>query len=175
MQEITLAPLTDSPAIRAALCEMMIEAVASGASVSFMHPLAQGEADAFWRNSLADAASGKKIVLGAFEDTMLIGTFTLVLELPPNQPHRADLAKLIVRNSHRGRGIGTALMLEAERLAIARGRTLLVLDTAIDGGPWQMYEGLGYQLAGIIPGYSYTPHGILTAVKIYWKQIGDRE
>lgn len=175
MQEVTLTPLADRPAIRAALSEMMIEAVASGASVSFMHPLAPEEADAFWRDALADAASGKKIVLGAFEDTRLIGTFTLVLGLPPNQPHRADLAKLIVRNSHRGRGIGTALMLEAERLAIAHGRTLLVLDTAIDGGPWQMYEGLGYRLAGIIPGYSYTPHGTLTGVKIYWKQIGGKE
>lgn len=174
MPDITLAPLHDTPSIRAALCDLLIEAVANGASVSFMHPLAMDEADAFWRDSLAAAANGKRIVLGAFDGESLVGTFTLQLELPPNQPHRGELAKLIIRISHRGRGIGTALMLEAERLAIERGRTLLVLDTAVDGGPWPMYEGLGYELAGIIPDYALKPHGGLTAAKIYWKRIGGK-
>ncbi|MDO9459978.1 MAG: GNAT family N-acetyltransferase [Alphaproteobacteria bacterium] len=172
MSEINIAPLSDTPQIRAALSAMLIEVVANGASVSFMHPLAQEDADNFWEGSLAAAAKGKRIVLGAFDGEILIGTFTLVLDLPPNQPHRGELAKLIIRISHRGRGVGTALMLEAERLAIARGRTLLVLDTAVDGGPWQMYEGLGYKLAGIIPGYALKPHGGLMGAKIYWKQIG---
>lgn len=172
MSEITLAPLIDSPPIRKALCEMLIETVANGGSVGFMHPLALDVADAFWQGSLAKSSKGERIVLGAFEGENLVGTFTLLLELPPNQPHRADLAKLIIRISHRGRGIATALMLEAERLAIELGRTLLVLDTALDGGPWQMYEGLGYILAGIIPDYAFKPHGGLTGSKIYWKRIG---
>ncbi len=172
MPEIKIVPLMDAPHVRAALCEMLIEAVAGGASVSFMHPLAVEEADAFWQDSLAAAAKGKRIVLGAFDGEILAGTFTLVLNLPPNQPHRGELAKLIIRISHRGRGIGTALMLEAERLAIERGRTLLVLDTAVDGGPWWLYEGLGYKLAGIIPDYALKPHGGLTGTKIYWKKIG---
>lgn len=172
MLEIKIAPLQDAQHIRAALCEMLVETVANGDSVGFMHPLALDVADAFWKDSLAAAAKGGRIVLGAFDGDSLVGTFTLVLNLPPNQPHRGELAKLITRISHRGRGIGTALMLEAERLAIARGRTLLVLDTAVDGGPYQLYEGLGYSLAGIIPDYALKPHGGLTGTKIYWKRIG---
>lgn len=172
MPEIKIVPLMDAPPIRAALCDMLIEAVTHGASVSFMYPLAYDEADAFWRESLAEAAKDRRVVLGAFDGDMLVGTFTLVLNCPPNQPHRADLAKLIIRISHRGRGIGTTLMLEAERLAIARGRTLVVLDTAVDGGPWRLYEGLGYKLAGIIPDYALKPYGGLTGTKIYWKKIG---
>lgn len=172
MPEITIAPLSDSPQIRTALCELLIEAVASGASVSFLHPLSMEDAAAFWDDSLMAAARGKRIVLGAFDGDVLAGTFSLVLETPPNQPHRADLAKLIIRISHRGRGIGSALMLEAERLAIARGKTLLVLDTAVEGGAAPMYEGLGYVLAGIIPDYALKPHGGLTGSAIYWKRIG---
>ncbi len=172
MPEVKIRPLNDTPQICSALSEILIETVANGDSVGFMHPLALDEADRFWQDSLAEAAKGKRIVLGAFDGESLVGTFTLVLKLPPNQPHRGELAKLIIRISHRGRGIGTALMLKAERLAIERGRTLLVLDTAVDGGPWQMYEGLGYELAGIIPDYALKPHGGLTGTKIYWKRIG---
>ncbi len=172
MTEIKLRPITGTPSIRVALCDMLIEAVAHGASVSFMHPLAYDEADAFWRGSLAEAAKGRRVVLGAFDGDVLVGTFTLVLNCPPNQPHRADLAKLIIRLTHRNRGIGKALMLEAERIAIERGKTLLVLDTAVDGGASPMYEGIGYQLAGIIPDYALKPHGGLTGAKIYWKRIG---
>ena len=172
MPEITIAPVTDTPQIRAALCELLIEAVAGGASVSFMHPLSPEDAAAFWDDSLTAAVSGKRIVLGAFDGGVLVGSFSLVLDTPPNQRHRADLAKLIIRISHRGRGIGSALMLEAERLAIARGKTLLVLDTAVEGGAAPMYEGLGYILAGIIPDYALKPHGGLTGSAIYWKRIG---
>lgn len=172
MTDILLTPIADTPPIRAALCGMLIEAVAHGGSVSFMHPLALDEADAFWRESLAEAAKGKRVVLGAFDGDILVGTFTLVLNCPPNQPHRADLAKLIIRMTHRNRGIGKALMLEAERIAIERGKTLLVLDTAVDGGAAPMYEGIGYQLAGIIPDYALKPHGGLTGAMIYWKRIG---
>lgn len=174
MPEITIAPLNDMPHIRRALCEILIETVANGDSVGFMHPLALDVAESFWVGALAAAARGERIVLGAFDGESLVGTFTLVLNLPPNQPHRGELAKLIIRISHRGRGVGTALMLEAERLAIERGRTLLVLDTAVDGGPWPMYEGLGYILAGIIPDYALLPHGGLTGTKIYWKRIGEK-
>lgn len=172
MQGIKLSPISDTPPIRAALCDMLIEAVAHGALVSFMHPLAYDEADAFWRESLAEAAKDRRVVLGAFDGDALVGTFTLVLNCPPNQPHRADLAKLIIRRTHRNRGIGKALMQEAERIAIERGKTLLVLDTAVDGGASPMYEGIGYQLAGIIPDYALKPHGGLTGAKIYWKRIG---
>jgi ribosomal protein S18 acetylase RimI-like enzyme len=170
MPAIKIAPLKASPQISAALSEILIEAVASGGSVSFMHPLAQETADSFCRDSLAAADRGERIVLGAFDGGSLIGTVTLLLSLPPNQPHRAEIAKMMTRISHRGRGVARALMGVAERLAVERGRTLLVLDTAVEDGASGLYEGLGFQLSGIIPDYALKPHGGLTGTMIYWKR-----
>jgi ribosomal protein S18 acetylase RimI-like enzyme len=170
MGEIKIAPLQASPPVHAALSEILIEAVANGGSVSFMHPLAQEAADGFWRDSLAAADRGERIVLGAFDGETLIGTVTLLLSLPPNQPHRAEIAKMMTRISHRGRGVAKALMGAAERMAVERGRTLLVLDTASDGGASRLYESLGFQLSGIIPDYALKPHGGLTGTLIYWKR-----
>jgi ribosomal protein S18 acetylase RimI-like enzyme len=172
MPEIDIAPLNDAPAIRRALSEILIEAVAEGGSVSFMHPLAPHDADAFWQDSLASADRGERIVLGAIDDESLVGTVSLLLDCPPNQPHRAEIAKLMTRMSHRGRGIATALMRAAERLAVERGRTLLVLDTAVEDGASRLYQGLGFSLAGIIPDYALKPHGGLTGTMIYWKRLG---
>ena len=171
MSGITIAPLTDEPRIRSALSELLVETVASGGSVSFMHPLPPEVADAFWRDSLAAAARGERIVLGAFDGESLIATVTLLLGLPPNQPHRAEIAKMMTRLSHRHRGIASALMRAAEKLALERGRTLLVLDTAVDEGASGLYEGLGFNLTGIIPDYALRPHGGLTGTMIYWKRI----
>ena len=171
MSEITIAPLTASPATCATLSEMLIEAVAGGGSVSFMHPLTPEQADAFWRNSLAAADRDERIVLGAFDAGELIGTVTLLLDLPPNQPHRAEIAKMMTRLSHRHRGVATALLRAAEQLAIDRGRTLLVLDTAVEDGASGLYERFGFQLAGIIPDYALKPHGGLTGTMIYWKRL----
>jgi ribosomal protein S18 acetylase RimI-like enzyme len=95
----------------------------------------------------------------------------LLLSLPPNQPHRAEIAKMMTRLSHRHRGIASALMRAAEKLAIERGRTLLVLDTAVDEGASGLYENLGFNLTGIIPDYALRPHGGLTGTMIYWKRI----
>jgi hypothetical protein len=168
---ITITSLTDQPHIRGALSELLVEAVASGGSVSFMHPLPLEAADAFWRDSLAAASRGERIVLGAFDGESLVATVTLLLSLPPNQPHRAEIAKIMTRLSHRHRGIATALMRAAEKLAIQRGRTLLVLDTAVDDGASGLYEVLGFNLTGIIPDYALRPHGGLTGTMIYWKRI----
>ena len=170
MPEIEIAPLLASPKIRDALSEMLIEVVAHGGSVGFMHPLAVEAARAFWERSLAAAARGERVVLCAFDGERLIGTVTLLLDFPPNQPHRAEIAKLMTRVSHRGRGVAKALMQQAERAAVERGRTLLVLDTAVDGGAAGLYEGLGFTAAGAIPDYALKPHGGLTATMIYWKR-----
>jgi ribosomal protein S18 acetylase RimI-like enzyme len=170
MAEIIIAPLTATPSIRPALSELLIEVVAHGGSVSFMHPLAVEAADAFWERSLAAVARGERVVLGAFAGELLVGTVTLLLDCPPNQPHRVEIAKLMTRVRHRGRGVATALIRAAERVAVARGRTLLTLDTAADGGAARLYEGLGYTLAGVIPDYAYKPLGGLTATLIYWKR-----
>jgi ribosomal protein S18 acetylase RimI-like enzyme len=144
--------------------------VANGGSVSFMHPLEPGNAEQFWRDSLASADRGERIVLGAFDDETLVGTVTLLLALPPNQPHRAEIAKVMTRVSHRGRGVAKTLMGVAERMAVERGRTLLVLDTAVEDGASRLYEALGFNLTGVIPDYALKPHGGLTGTMIYWKR-----
>jgi ribosomal protein S18 acetylase RimI-like enzyme len=97
---------------------------------------------------------------------------TLLLDCPPNQPHRAEIAKLMTRVSYRGRGVATALMRAAENRAANRARTLLTLDTAAEEGASGLYEKLGFMLAGVIPDYALKPHGGLTATMIYWKRIG---
>ena len=171
MSPIRIEPLAPSPAVCSALSEMLIETVANGGSVSFMHPLPLPVAETFWRDSLAAAGRGERIVLGAFDSEALIGTVTLLLDLPPNQPHRAEIAKMMTRISHRHRGIATALLREAERLAMARGRWLLVLDTAEEEGAAGLYERLGFRLTGVIPDYALKPHGGLTGTLIYWKRL----
>ena len=172
MPPIRIAPLTAAPDTIAALSVMLVETVAHGGSVSFMHPLPLEAAEAFWRDSLDAADRGERIVLGAFDGKQLIGTVTLLLNLPPNQPHRAEIAKMMTRVSHRHRGIATALLHEAERLALERGRWLLVLDTAEEEGAAGLYERLGFKLAGVIPDYALKPHGGLTGTMIHWKRIG---
>lgn len=166
-----IRPLADTPDLRAALAEMLVEVVANGGSVSFMHPMDPEEARRFWAGSLAAATRDERVVLGAFDSDRLIATVTLLLDLPPNQPHRAEIAKMMTRMSHRGRGAARALMLEAERIAAARGRSLLVLDTAEEDGAAGLYEGLGFQLTGLIPDYALKPHGGLTGTLIYWKRL----
>ncbi len=172
MPPVRIAPLPASPDVHAQLSAILCEVVALGGSVSFMHPLAIAEATAFWENALAAAARGERVVLGAWEGEVLVATVTLLLDCPPNQPHRAEIAKLMTRASHRGQGIAQALMREAEAQAAARGKSLLVLDTATDGGASGLYRGLGYTLAGEIPGYALKPHGGLTGTLLFWKRIG---
>jgi ribosomal protein S18 acetylase RimI-like enzyme len=171
MPDIQIKALKSSPDICAALSDMLIETVANGGSVSFMHPLSLQSAETFWRDALASADRGERIVLGAFDREELIGTVTLLLNLPPNQPHRAEIAKMMTRISHRHRGIATALLREAERIAIARDRWLLVLDTAEDEGAAGLYERMGFKLTGLIPDYALKPHGGLTGTLIYWKRL----
>jgi len=104
---IEIKPLSSSPVIREMLIIMLIETVAHGGSVSFMHPLSREDAEAFWSNSLAAADRGERIILGAFDGDDLIATVTLLLDLPPNQPHRAEIAKMMTRPSYRGRGVAS--------------------------------------------------------------------
>ena len=131
MPDIQIKTLKSSPNTCATLSEMLVETVANGGSVSFMHPLPFEAANEFWRNSLASADRGERIVLGAFDGEDLIGTVTLVLNLAQNQPHRAEIVKMMTRVSHRHRGIATLLLREAERIAIARGRWVCRLDCDI--------------------------------------------
>jgi ribosomal protein S18 acetylase RimI-like enzyme len=154
------------------LTEILIEVVANGGSVSFMHPLSPEAAGAYWDGALAAAVRDERVILGAWEGEVLVGTVTLLLDCPPNQPHRAEIAKLMTRVGRRRRGLAAALVRAAEALAVERNRTLLVLDTATDGGARRLYEGLGYTLVGEIPDYALKPHGGLTGTLVYWKRIG---
>jgi len=171
MPDIKIRSLQSSPDTCARLSEMLVEAVANGGSVSFMHPLPLQEANAFWRDSLGSADRGERIVLGAFDGEELIGTVTLLLKLSQNQPHRAEIAKMLTCLSHRHRGVATALLREAERAAVEHGRWLLVLDTAEDDGAAGLYERVGFKLAGLIPDYAFKPYGGLTGTLIYWKRL----
>ena len=172
MSAIRIDALSASPDILNMLSEILIETVAHGGSVSFMDPLRPEAADAFWDNALAAAGRDERIILGAWDGDILAGTVTLLLDCPPNQPHRAEIAKMMTRLGHRGRGIATALMRTAEQLAVKRNRTLLVLDTATDGGASGLYEKLGFTLAGEIPDYAFKPQGGLSGALFYWKRIG---
>jgi ribosomal protein S18 acetylase RimI-like enzyme len=154
------------------LSDLLIETVANGGSVSFMHPLEADVAAAFWTKSLTAADAGERVVLGAISEGQVVSTVTLLLDCPPNQPHRGEIAKMMTRVACRGRGLARSLMVEAERIACERGRTLLTLDTAEDEGAGPFYEKLGFTRAGVIPDYAYKPHGGLCGTIIYWKRIG---
>jgi ribosomal protein S18 acetylase RimI-like enzyme len=168
---VDIVALRSSPEVISALAETLVETVANGGSVSFMHPLAPDVASAFWTKSLAAAEAGGRVVLGAIADGELVGTVTLHLDCPQNQPHRGEIAKLMTRVSRRGRGVARALMLEAERVAREHGRTLLTLDTAAEDGAGPFYEKLGFVRAGVIPDYALKPYGGLCGTIIYWKRI----
>ena len=169
--EMTIEQLDASPRNIAQLSDLLVDTVANGGSVSFMHPLERDAAQAFWTKAFAGAARGERVIFGAWDGDVLAGTVTLLLDFPPNQRHRAEIAKMMTKLSHRHRGIASALMDAAEKLAIERGRTLLVLDTAVDEGASGLYERLGFHLTGIIPDYALKPHGGLTGTMIYWKKI----
>lgn len=172
MKPVEIHPLLPSEKNYRVLSELLIEVVAHGGSVSFMHPLDRQAAARFWEASLAAAARDERVVLGAYANERLVGTVTLILDCPPNQPHRGEIAKLMTSVSHRGQGIARALMHTAERIARERARALLTLDTAEDGGAAPLYEELGYTLSGVIPDFAFKPHGGLTGTMIYWKKIG---
>ena len=169
---IEIVKLHSHPDVISDLADLLIEIVANGGSVSFMHPLAKQTALEFWRSSLSAADRGECIVLGARENGKLISTVTLLHSMPENQPHRAEIAKLMTCINNRGRGVARSLVTAAERMAIGLGKTLLNLDTAADEGAAGFYESLGFHKSGVIPDYALKPHGGLTDTIIYWKKIG---
>jgi GNAT superfamily N-acetyltransferase len=145
----------------AELSAVLADCVEGGASVGFMAPLARDRAHAFWRRVAEDVAAGDRVLLVA-EDRPggeIAGTVQLVLGLPENQPHRAEVAKMLVRRSARRRGLGATLMRAAAEAAREAGRTLLVLDTVTGGDAERLYERLGWTRVGVVPGYALMPDG----------------
>ena len=135
--------------VLAGLTDVLLDCVEGGASVSFMLPLPRSRAEAFWRGVLAQAESGERILLIASDDAGIVGTVQVVPAQPENQPHRADISKLLVHRRARRRGIAEALMREAETAALACDKTLLVLDTATPGDAERLYARLGLSLIHI--------------------------
>lgn len=170
--QLRITALHNRPETVRALADLIIETVAHGGSVSFMHPLSEEKAIAFWENSLAAAGRGERAVLGAWIGEELAGTVTLLLDCPDNQPHRAEIAKMMTRVRRRGQGIARSLLEAAEKIAAERGKTLLTLDTAEDEGAAGLYEKMNYEKAGLIPGFALKPHGGLTGTILYYKRIG---
>lgn len=141
------------------LAEILRDCVEGGAAVNFMHPFSQQAARAFWTCAIAGIAAEQAILLTARHEGRLSGTVMLGLDTPPNQPHRADVKKLLVHRRARGRGLARQLMLAAEGEARRIGRILLTLDTRHGDSGEQLYRSLGFQLVGIVPRYSLPPGG----------------
>ena len=152
------------------LADVLIDCVEGGASVSFMHPLARERAVAFWRRVGQGVAAGERALLIAEDARGVCGTVQLVLEQPENQPHRAELSKMLVHRRARRQGLGAALMRAAEDAARECGKTLLVLDTA-SADAERLYERQGWVRVGVIPDFALLPHGGLCGTTVYYRNL----
>jgi GNAT superfamily N-acetyltransferase len=153
------------------LADVLIDCVEGGASVSFMHPLTHDRAVAFWRRVAHGVAAGERAVLVAEDAHGLCGTVQLIFDLPENQPHRADLAKMLVHRRVRRQGLGAALMRAAEATARERGKTLLVLDAVTDGDAARLYARLGWVRVGDIPRYALMPRGGFCSTTVFYRDL----
>jgi len=152
------------------LAEVLMDCVAGGASVGFMQPLRAERALVFWRDVAAGVERGERVLLVAEDAEGIVGTAQVVLAMPDNQPHRADLSKMLVHRRARRGGVGAALLRAAEAAAREAGKTLIVLDTA-SAEAERLYERGGYVSAGVIPGYALWPQGGPCDTRIYYRVL----
>jgi GNAT superfamily N-acetyltransferase len=155
------------------LAAVLIDCVEGGASVSFMLPISRETATAFWRMVADGVAAGERVLVVAEDEAGICGTVQLVLDLPENQPHRADLAKMLVHRRARRHGLGAALMRAAEDAARAHGRTLLVLDTVTGGDAERLYARLGWTRVGVIPRYAKMPDGAWCSTTVFYRDLNE--
>jgi len=153
------------------LAAVLADCVAGGASVSYMAPFTEADARAAFAAWADEVGRRQRLVLAAFLDGELVGTVQVVDAGPPNQPHRADVAKLLVHRSARRRGIARLLMERAEREARAEGKTLLVLDTVTGDDAERLYGRLGWTRVGVIPNYALYPDGRWCDTTVFWKAV----
>jgi GNAT superfamily N-acetyltransferase len=155
-----------------ALADVLIDCVEGGASVSFMLPLSRGKAEAFWRRAADGVARNERVLLVAEDETGdVLGTVQLVTDQPDNQPHRADIAKMLVHRKARRRGVGQQLMQAIEAEAVKEGKTVLVLDTVTGGDAERLYQRAGWQRAGVVPKYALMPDGEPCGTTFYYKHL----
>lgn len=155
----------------AELADVLIDCIDGDAGVSFLHPLAPERAQAFWRDVADDVSKGARVLLVAEDEVGIVGTVQLVLAQPENQPHRADLSKMLVHRRGRRRGLGAALVVAAEQTARDCGKTLVVLDTNTGSDAERLYERMGWVRVGEIPGFSVQPRGGLRATTVFYKTL----
>ena len=164
-----VAPIADAALVE--LAGVLVDCVAGGASVSFMSPLSHDSALGFFRKVAGSVAAGDTVLLAAKLDGKIVGTVQLGLDTPPNQPHRADIKKMLVHRVVRGRGIGAALMAAVEEEARRHGRWLLVLDTVPGENGHRLYLRAGWTQTGTVPDYALFPDGRLCDTAIMWKRL----
>ncbi|WP_414641521.1 GNAT family N-acetyltransferase [Bradyrhizobium sp.] len=155
----------------AQLADVLVDCVKGGASVSFLSPFSHDQALAFFRKVEHSVGTGDTVLLAARLDGHIVGTVQLGLDTPPNQPHRADIKKLLVHRSARGRGLAAALMAQIENEARRRGRWLLVLDTVPGESGHRVYLRAGWTQTGLVPDYALFPDGRLCDTAIMWKRL----
>ena len=153
-----------------ALADVLVDCVEGGASVSFMLPIARDRALAFWRHVADGVARGERLLLVAEDAQGIVATVQVIVDQPENQPHRADVAKMLVHRRARRQGAGEALMRAAEQAARQAGKTLLVLDTGDDTAA-RLYTRLGWRAAGSIPRYALMPAGGDCATTFYYREL----
>jgi GNAT superfamily N-acetyltransferase len=152
------------------LADVLMDVVEGGASVSFMHPFTRDKAIAFWRGVAKGVAAGERAIVIAEDEQGVCGTAQLILALPENQPHRADLAKMLVPRRARRRGIGEAVLRAAEDVARELGKTLLVLDTA-SADAERLYERGGWITVGVSPEYALLPDGAFCDTIVFYRRL----
>jgi GNAT superfamily N-acetyltransferase len=152
------------------LAEVLIDCVHDGASVSFMSPLPLEKAVGFWRGVAQSAANGERVLIVAEDSAGILGTVQLILHQPENQPHRADLSKMLVHRRARRRGAGAAILRAAEQAARELGKTLLVLDTASTDAE-RLYARQGWIRVGVIPGFALWPAGGLCDTTLFYRTL----
>lgn len=166
--------LLDAPAATDALPDLiaiLVDCVNGGASVGFMNPFGPADAAPWWQGVIAEVAAGRTMLFAAVEDGRVVGTAQLIPATKPNQPHRADVSKLLVRSSARGRGLGAALMHAVEEEARHRNLRLLVLDTATGSDAERLYPRVGWERTGVIPDYALWPDGGLCDTTVFYKRL----
>jgi GNAT superfamily N-acetyltransferase len=159
MSAVALLSAAEAEAEIEELAEILWDCVDGGASVNFVKPFTREQAQAYWRRVIASMKDGGTMMLAARHERRLVGTVLLGIDTPPNQPHRADIKKLLVHRRARRHGLAKALMAAAEAEARRRGRTLLTLDTQCGSTAERLYHALGYTLLGVIPRYAVAPDG----------------
>ncbi len=154
------------------LAEVLRDCVEGGASVGFMLPLAEGRPEAFWRKAAASVAAGERHLFVAEDGAgRICGTLSLVVDLPDNQPHRADVSKMLVHRRMRRQGVAERLLRALEARARELGKTTLVLDTVTGSDASRVYERLGWRKVGDIPDYALMPEGALCSTTYYFRML----